>query len=989
VSRWQEIETLFQEALELPIAERESYLRTACAGDPSLYDAVASLMAHDSAETEQDHWAAAAAAHLVAGPPALDPGDELGPYRIKSFVAAGGMGAVYRATDPRMGRDVAIKVCFKAFTDRLAQEVRAVAALNHPNVCQVYDVGSNYLVMEFIDGPTLDERLKSGRLPIVEALDIAAQVARALRVAHDSGIIHCDLKPGNIKITSDRTVKVLDFGLAKMLGAVGSSDGPASGVAAAGSQTASPARDAANPSTITRTATVGTYMGTAAYMSPEQVAGRPADKRGDIWAFGCVLFELLTGRRAFEGDDVWHTLANVADAEPDWTLLPGDVPPAVQVLARRCLTKDRAQAVTDISVAQFVLADPASLSSSSGAPIAPIPPSRWKWFTALAAAAGLAGIVVGAVVWKLSESAHPLAVVRLALNLSRQEQPLTQTGRQILAISPDGTQVVYETTGTGTRLFVRSIRDFQVRGIAGSEGQGVHSPAFSPEGDSVVFYSRGALKRSALAGGSSVTVCAVDAPFGITWDTSGILVGQGSRGVFRCPSSAGPPQQLAAVKPDELAQLPQLLPDGDHLLFTIAPASFSPSRWDRARIVVQSLKSGERKVLIDAGSNGRYLPTGHLLYSLAGVVLAIRFDPDRLQTSGRAVPVIEGVHRGRTLQAGITDLAVAASGTLVYVPGPTDPVVTANQLALADRTGVVTPMKLPPGPYVHVRASRDAKQLTLGTDDGKDAIVWVYGTNEASPIRRLTLEGNNRFPVWSPDAQRVAFQSDREGDLGIFAQEIHGTNAVERLTRPEKGDAHLPGAWSPDGKHFLFTILRGDRYLLWMLSVEDKTIAPIGHVMSAEPIEPAFSPDGKWIAYAASPTSGDGSPSPDRGVYIEPFPPTGARYMAPKQLVDFHPLWAPDGHELFYTASMVAGQQVVVRVATRPVVAFGTPERFPSRVTDARVSNENRAFDILPDGRFIGFVNGSGDAEARSTGGLQLRVVVNWFEELKRVRFTQ
>jgi serine/threonine protein kinase len=991
VSRWQQIEILFQEVLERPPSEREEYLRRSCLDDPDLYDAVMSLTAHDTGQIDQDAWAAAAAAELIAGSPTLDQGDHVGPYEIVSFIAAGGMGSVYRARDQRMDRDVAIKVGFKAFTDRFAQEVRASAALNHPNVCHVYDVGPNYLVMELVDGVTLEERLRTGRMPRRDALDIAAQVARALRVAHDNGVIHCDLKPGNIKITSGGTVKVLDFGLAKMFDLRPSgATGPASGAGGARSAGTAPGADPADSSTITASAlTAGMILGTAAYMSPEQVTGQPADRRSDVWAFGCVLFEMFTGTRAFRGKGTWETLASVLQSEPDWSLLPNDVPTAVQVLIRRCLAKDRAQGVTDISVAQFVLADPEGLTRpvDGSLPTAPVRPVSWKSIAGIGAAVLLTAIIARATVWQWRSQAAAPTVVRFVLDLSRQDEAQANTGRQIMAISPDGTRIVYETIGLGTRLYVRSISDFEAHGIPGSEGQGVHSPAFSPDGRSVVFFSRGTLKRTPLGEGTSVTLCAAESPFGITWDVSGIILGQGRKGIVRCPPNGGPAEQLATVRPDELAHAPQLLPDGEHLLFTVVKAGLSPiPNWDRAQIVVQSLKSGERKTVIDGGSDGRYVSTGHLLYAVGGVILAVPFDLVQLQPIGSAVPVVEGVSRARGTGTGMANIAISPSGTLVYVPGPATPAADMGQLAVADRTGLVTPLKLASGPWVHVRASRDGKQLVLDSDDGKEAIVWIYDMAATSSIRRLTLplEGQNRFPIWSPDGHRVVFQSDREGDLALFAQQTSGTGAVERLTKPEKGEAHVPGSWSRDGKHLAFTVVKEGRYSLWMLSLPERTTAPFGHVTSAEPIEPVFSPDGRWIAYASGPTSNEGSTAPDRGVFIAPFPPTGERHQVPKQLVDFHPLWSADGRELFYTASMVSGQIAVVRVATQPVVTFGMPEQFPARVTADRLSNETRAYDILPDGRFIGLTSVLGTPNPQSSQGFQLRVVLNWFEELKQ-----
>jgi dipeptidyl aminopeptidase/acylaminoacyl peptidase len=395
--------------------------------------------------------------------------------------------------------------------------------------------------------------------------------------------------------------------------------------------------------------------------------------------------------------------------------------------------------------------------------------------------------------------------------------------------------------------------------------------------------------------------------------------------------------------------------------------------------VVQDLKSGQRKTVINGATDGRYVATGHLLYAIGGVVLAAPFDLRRLEATGAPLPVVEGVGRARTSATGMAHMALSNGGALLYMPGPVSPNSNLRQLALADRAGIVTPLKLPAGPYVHVRASRDGKRLALGSDDGKEAIVWIWDLAGTSAARRLTLDGRNRFPIWSPDGERVAFQSDREGDLAIFAQRVDGTVAVERLTRPEKGEAHVPGSWSPDGKSLAFSVSKGGFFTLWTLSLADKKTAPFGGVVSAEPIEPTFSPDGRWIAYSASPHPGTGL-SPNRGIYVQPFPATGSKYQAPKQQLDFQPLWSPDGRELFYVPSAASGRLAVVRVETRAGMSFGAPELLPARVTGERTSNEPRPFDILPDGRFVGLTDSGGAAP----GEIELRLVLNWFEELKQ-----
>jgi len=500
-----------------------------------------------------------------------------------------------------------------------------------------------------------------------------------------------------------------------------------------------------------------------------------------------------------------------------------------------------------------------------------------------------------------------------------------------------------------------------------------------------VYFDNGSLKRVAVSGGAPVLVCSAVAPFGVTWDASGIICGQGRRGILRCSPNGGTPEQLITVKQDEFAHGPQLLPDGDHLLFTIAKADNTQTGWDRAQIVVQSLKSGERKLIVNNASDGRYLPTGHLLYAVGGVAMAIAFNPDRLETSGAAVSVISGVGRARGAATGMAHMAVASSGTLVYVPGPPDPAVNLHQLALATRDGVVTALKVLPGPYTHVRASHDGKQLAVGWDDGKEASVWIYDLSETSAISRLTNEGRNRFPIWSPSNQRVAFQSDREGDVAIFTQLSNGTGRVERLTKPLKGERHFPGSWSTDGNHLAFTVEKeGEGYSLWILSFPDKKVTRFGDVSSNEPIEPVFSPDDRWIAYTSTSAESAGRGSTqNRGVFIEPFPWTGSRYQAPKLQIDFHPLWSPDRRWLFYTRTAASGEVAAVPVSLQPDVKFGSPELIRATVTADRLSNENRAFDILPDGRFAGLTSPGGSSVSAITE-LRFDVVLNWFEELKQ-----
>ena len=466
----------------------------------------------------------------------------------------------------------------------------------------------------------------------------------------------------------------------------------------------------------------------------------------------------------------------------------------------------------------------------------------------------------------------------------------------------------------------------------------------------------------------------------MSWDSSGLVFAQPG-GIFRCNASGGQPEQLATVESDEQVFGPQILPGGRSLLFTIAKDADGLQRWDKSRIVVQSLVSSERRTLVEGGSDARYLPTGHLVYALGGSVFAVPFDPAGLVTTGGAVSVLEGVRRSTGATSGVAHFATSDSGTLVYVPGPARP-NSSSVVAVADRAGIVTPLKMPPGRYVHVRASRDGRLLAVDTDDGKDANVSTFELSGVSAMRRLTFGGRNRFPVWSPDGRRIAFQSDRDGEPAIFAQRIDGTG-VERLTTPGKGETHVPESWSSDGRHLSFAVQKkGDEFTLWTLSLADGKVTRFRDVLSTEPFGSVFAPDGRWIAYHTLPP-GASSTSGNSGVFVEPFPPTGALYQAPRVARDFQPVWSRDGAELFYVGTTTSGLAAAVPVTTRSGITFGPVATFPFVVTAGRLSASTRGFDALPNNAFVGVVAES--ASDRTTGSPEIRVVLNWYEELKRM----
>jgi eukaryotic-like serine/threonine-protein kinase len=931
-------------------------------------------------------------------------GDSLGPYQILAPLGAGGMGEVYRARDTRLNRDVALKLLPEIFASdperlhRFQREAQVLASLNHPNIAAIYglegEVGLGRreglaaaqcaIVMELIEGPTLAE-VEPRRIPLDEALPIATQLARALEAAHEKGVIHRDLKPANIKLTPDGTVKVLDFGLAKML------EPETGGTRRDVAQGFSAAVATHSPTITTPAMTqLGVILGTAAYMSPEQAKGKAADKRSDLWAFGCVLFEMLTGKRAFEGEDVSDTLALVLRGEPDWTALPSEIPQSLSTLIKRCLKKDSRQRVGDIAAALFVLEQPL-LPSDVARPATSSSRSSWKplaWGVAVAAAAA----ALTSLGWWSLRSVPPRPIVaRFSISLP-EDQRLVSTNVGVLAISPDGTKMAYLANRS---LYLRNLTSLEAKAISISGVETVANPVFSPDGESIAFYSPRAqvLRKVSVTGGAAVTLCEAVPPNGISWGASGIVFGQRDKGIMRVSPSGGKPEVLAAVQPPEQAAAPEILPDSDSLLFTVASGSIAGRDfWDTARIVVQSLKTGERRTLIEGGSDAHYLQTGHVLYFIEGVMFARPFDVRRLQVTGGQIPVVEGIKRGAgnvtVATAGFlfpaAQFGVSANGSLVYVPGPAALSSLQQELVMADRTGASTKLKAAPGPYQHPRVSPDGKRIAFETNDGKDANVWILDVAGGSSPRRLTFEGKNRFPIWSRDGQWVAFQSDREGDLGIFRQRVEGTQGtVERLTTAPAETSHAPESWSPTSDLLTYSITKGREASLGVLSLNDrKTTALSGIEKTTTWPNATFSPDGRWLAYSSRPLG-----QTRNTIYVEPFPQTGVKFQV--TTADGHfPAWSPDGRELFFLdPSRPANGRVglvAVKINARPDLAVGDVVQIPRAFyVTAPGIGRTRTYDVMPDGRFLGIIE-EGLSPAGTAAGAQIQVVLNWLEELKQ-----
>jgi eukaryotic-like serine/threonine-protein kinase len=596
-------------------------------------------------------------------------------------------------------------------------------------------------------------------------------------------------------------------------------------------------------------------------------------------------------------------------------------------------------------------------------------------------AAAATALIAGLAAWTWWPRATSPHTVQFSFTLP--EGQFTGTGRRFIDISPDGTKVAYV---ADSQIYLRPIDSLQSRAIQGSRTalQGLVSPMFSPDGQSIAFLdiADGVLKRIPLSGGGAITIAVLKTvPLAATWTQRGILFSYGRetvaqdpslQGIFRVSPDGGVPERIVTLDPDESAATPQLLPDGRTIVFTVTRAE-GEERWDQAQIVAQSMTGGTRTVLVERGADARYLPTGHLLYTVSGSVFAIPFDAAALRMTGAPVPVIEGVARSSI--SGSTQYAISVDGSLAYVPGPREATVLRGLVEY--RSGRTTILKVPPGRYSYPRVSR-RNIVAVERQSGTESDVWVYDLGGDAEIRRVTFGGHNRYPVWSADGERLTFQSAREQDLGIWWQPLAG-GAAERLTKAADGEAHIPESWSRDGRFLLFSNAKGGRFTLWVLARDGNAIKPLKAPESAELFSASFSPDGRWIAYAFTPRAGGGQ-TPDRGVYVEPFPPTGEKNQAPKVSLDFHPVWAPDGKRIFFVSASPS-PLVEMTIVTAPSVEFRTPVALPAVPRAQLRSIDPRGYDVGADGRFVSVMQ-SAFSDGRTAG--EIRVVLNWREELLR-----
>ncbi len=881
----------------------------------------------------------------------LAAGETLGFYEILSPLGAGGMGEVYRARDAKLGREVAIKVLPEEFTqhpDKLARferEARLLAALNHPGIATLHGLeeaeGKPFLVMELVEGETLAERIARGPLAVNDALALSQQIAEALEAAHEKGVIHRDLKPANIKVDPEGHVKVLDFGLAKAFAEE------------------TPESDASFSPTLSREATqAGVILGTAAYMSPEQAKGKTVDKRSDIFSFGIVLFEMLTGTKAFGGGDVPEVLAGIINKEPDWKALPSDGDPRIQNLLRRCLRKDRKkrlQAIGDARVEiEDIVAGPAGGAHAAAAVVVAQP--AWRRALPFAAGAVVSGLVVGVAAWSLWPRPEPRAVNRFAVALPA-EQPFRNAGRNVMAFSRDGRHVVINTIAG---LSLRPMDALETQLIPGTE-DGTRSPFFSPDGQALGYWADGQLKRVALSGGAPVVIGpAATNPLGASWGPDGtILFGQ-PEGILRVPAAGGTPELVIAAADGERMSSPQLMPNGDAVLFSV-----TTSDWDAAQVVVQSLSTGARTVLVEGGSDARYLPTGHLVYALDDGLFAVAFDADRLAVRGGPVSMIQGVIRARTSAS--ANYGVSEDGTLVYLTGES---AAAHTLVWVDREGREEPLAAPPRAYTYPRLSPDGTRVALDVRDEQNDI-WIWDLARETLTRLTFAPGLDRAAAWTPDGRRVASSSQRDGAAGsLFWQAADGTGAAEPLS--DSPGATFPQAFSPEGDQLLFTAPAGEGggWDIGIVSTQgEHSVTPLietpAHERNAE-----LSPDGQRVAY-------ESDESGQFEVYVRPFPNVEEGRWLVSRDGGTRPLWALDGRELFYLGA--PGQVMAVPIQPGPAFAAGNPEQlFEGPYLEP---SAQRTYDVSPDGQRFLMIKSAETAESAAAGPT-LVVVQNWHQEL-------
>ena len=904
----------------------------------------------------------------------LASGTRLGQYEIVDSIGAGGMGEVYRARDTKLGREVAVKVLPEQLSrdrERLARferEAKLLAALNHPAIAHLYgfeeEGGTIFLIMELVEGETLAERIARGPVPVDEALPLLIQIAEGLEAAHEKGIIHRDLKPANAKITPDGHIKILDFGLAKAFS-------PEQDVSAEMSQ--SP--------TLTKGTALGAIMGTAAYMSPEQAKGNVVDRRADIWAFGCVAFEVLTGRRTFRGDDVSETLASVLRDEPRWEELSDSLPWRVRELLEACLQKNARERVRDIGDARLQI-EKALREPGTQAQTAVDAPSIWRqalpW---ILAAAGFVTAIAGF----LSSRTDPrtLPVARLAIPLSSEAPIATDSIRASVAISPDGQQLVYVANREGQwHLFSRELDEPDAVLLPGTEG--ANNPFFSPDGRWVGFFAGLLLKKVSLAGGAPVSIATVPpVNRGASWGPDETIYftaspNGGLATISANPENAGVMQRNKFVVPDNAKgefsyRWPNVLPNGKGVLFTLDTGE----GFDNARISVLEIETGQIKTLIDGGTHARYVHSGHVVFARHGSLWAAPFDEDRLEVLGEAVTVVTGV---ATEPEGTAHFSASENGTLAFVPGGLWE--SNRRLVWVDREGFVEPLTTPNRPYLQPTLSPDGRWIAITIQDGSNFDIWLSEVARGT-LTRMTFDPGEDFnTVWSPDGGRIVFSSETgssETDTrgpSLHAAAADGSGVPEILIDTERGGVEFPGSFHPADNILGFTFWNQNASIqsyrgteIRLASLDDHEERPLLETTFNEH-SPMFSPDGRWFAYVSDETGSD-------EVYLRPYPGEGGKRSVSTD-GGAEPVWAPNGRELFYRNG---DKMMAVSIETDPELSIESPELlFEGRFAVTHRPDTPRNYDVSRDGQHFLMVQTVDDPAPT-----QINIVLNWFEELERL----
>ena len=894
---------------------------------------------------------------------ALQAGDKLGPYEVVSLLGKGGMGEVYRARDPKLNREVAIKVLPPALANdadylaRFQREAQTLAYLNHPNIASIYGLEANAIVMELVEGDTL-----RGPLPLAEALALAKQIAEALEAAHDKGIIHRDLKPGNIKVTPDGVVKVLDFGLAKAVAERSTSSG------------------ADSPTLTLRATEAGLILGTAGYMSPEQAAGKPVDRRADIWSFGVVLYELLTGRRMFDGETVSHTLAHVLTGNIDLDEVPAG---PIRELLRRCLDRNLKNRLAHITEARMAIENYAPGQTQA---IAPTKAGWWPW---VAGFATLACLAAGLGWYTATRPAAPRPLVQLDLNID-PDTPLAGVDISVdmrgnlLALSPDGTRLALSLRGADgkVRLHTRLLQQGQAVPLTGTENG--YGPFFSPSGEWIGFFADGKLKKIAVGGGAAVTLCNAPVGFGGSWGDDGNIIAALNRwgGLVRIPAAGGTPVQVTKLDPGGSAhRWPQVLPGSEAVIFT-ALELFSTDR-SNANIEVISLRTGERKTLHRGGFFGRYLAEGngsrgpgHLVYLHQSRAFAVPFHPEKLALAGDAVPILEDVSSSSSAGG---DFAFAQNGMFVYFAGKAAQTLGRPISWVGSDGPAAQPLHAPLGSYYGPRFSPDGKRLAFQILTGTGSDIWVKDLDRDTPSQLSFMPGHNHQPVWAPDGKVIVFRSSNATAPGLYAVRADGAGNAKRLTEGKSGE--LPSSFSPDGKRLVITQNgNGDSSDIFTVPVEADT-GPGGPGLRLGKPElfvgtpfaekwPVFSPDGRWLAYESNESGTD-------EVYVRPFlPPGGGRWLVSAG-GGRAPLWSRDGRELLFRA--LDGRVMATDyVAKGDSFVAGKPRVWTE--TRIRPSAAYASYDIHPDGKRLAAILADNDEKLPT----HLTFLLNFFDELRR-----